>query len=78
MKLSDQIIDGVEDFKYLGIHLDPKLSFTNHVVYVKEKCTSRMRMLGKTRKMVSQETSLQLYWSLMVPLLDYGNVYDCL
>ncbi len=37
------------------------------------------RMLGFTRKLVGQETSLNLYKTLVSPLFDYAApVYDCL
>ena len=36
-------------------------------------------MLGKLRRIVGQEVSLNLYKTLITPLLDYGDiVYDCL
>lgn len=48
INLREMLIEQVNDFKYLGVHLDPKLTFTNHVDYVKCKTTSRLRMLGRT------------------------------
>ncbi len=69
----------VDEMKYLGMILDPTLSFTNHVDYIRNKAASRLRMLGQTRALVSQETSLSLYKALISPLFDYAApVYDCL
>ncbi len=79
VSLDGQIIEQVDHFKYLGVHLNPRLSFKNHAKYVKRKATCRMCMLGCTRKLVCKETSLQVYKSLKVPVLDYGDVvYDSL
>ena len=69
----------VDEVKYLGLILDPRLTFAKHAEYVRKKCISHLKMLGRTRKFVDQDTSLRLYKSLIVPMIDYGDVmYDCL
>ncbi len=80
-----EIVDGtervevVENAKYLGVMLDRKLSFSDHVQYIKKKCICRIKMLTKLRPIVGENVSLSLYKSLMVPLLDYTDVvYDTL
>ncbi len=57
-------IEVVEEFKYLGVILDPKMNFSKHADYIARKCSSRLRMLGKTRKFVTAKTSLILYKKL--------------
>ncbi len=75
----DTDIETVTTYKYLGIILDNYLRFDQHVKYVRSKCMGRIKMLGKLRRIVGQEVSLQLYKSLITPILDYGDtVYDCL
>ena len=70
-------IELVEEYKYLGVYLDPKVSFNRHTEYLTKKAIGRLGTLGKTRKFVSQETSLLMYKSLLVPVLDCGDiVYD--
>ena len=72
-------IETVGQYKYLGVILDSFLKLDQHVTYVKSKCMGRIKMLGKLRKIVGQDVSLQLYKSLITPILDYGDtVYDCL
>ena len=72
-------IESVGEYKYLGILLDKNLKFDRHVQYVRRKCIGRLNMLGKLWRLVGQEVSLDLYKSLITPLLDYGGmVYDCL
>ncbi len=75
----DSIIQSVEEFKYLGVVLESKISFTNHVEYLIGKGIGHLKMLGRTCKFVDEETSLQLYKTLMSPIFDYADVvYDCL
>ncbi len=72
-------VDLADEFKYLGVHLDPKLTFLRHMEHVTKKCNSRLRMLGKTRKFVTEQTSLMMYKSLIAPVFYYCDVvYDCL
>ena len=55
------------------------MNFSNHVTYLKKKLISRLKMLGKLRPSVGGEVSLQLHMSLILPVIDYGDViYNCL
>ncbi len=67
-------IEVVNTFKYLGIYLDRRLTFTEHVQYIRRKCTGRIRMLAKLRPIMGQNVTLDLYKSLITPLLDYGDI----
>ena len=77
--LNNVEVEIVTNFKYLGVVLDQKLTFSDHVTYMKTKIVPRLKMLGRTRRLVDQETSLQLYKSIIAPIFDYASpVYDCL
>ncbi len=72
-------IEIVEKVKYLGIILDRELKFSEHVSYLKQKLIGRTKMLGKLRPIIGQNLTLELYKSLILPVMDYGDiVYDCL
>ncbi len=59
--------------------LDPTLSFSRHVDYLISKSIERLKMLSKTRPVVTEETFLMLYKTLCAPIFDYCDiVYDCL
>ena len=77
--LENTEITRCEKFKYLGVILDPTLTFTSHVDYLISKSIGRLKMLGKTRPVVSMDTSLMLYKTLCVSIFDYCDiVYDTL
>ena len=79
LKLNDTEIAVVKQTKYLGVILNPTLSFSNHAEYVRSKAASQLRMLGQIRSLVSESTSLNMYKALISPLFDYASpVYDCL
>ena len=74
---NNQIIETVVKFKYLGIIIDRYLKFDEHVRYLKGKVYAKMKTLGCVRQFVSQKMSLDMYTSLVVPHLDFGDViYD--
>ncbi len=72
-------IEIVDTYKYLGVMLDSKLTFTHHVTYLRKKSISRVKMLGKVRPMVDQSIALTIYKTIISPLFDYADVvFDCL
>ena len=72
-----QRLEGVPTFKYLGVKLDPHLTFENHVAYIRGKTIGKLKMLGRVRRVMDQETCANLYRSLVLPLFDYCDVvYD--
>ena len=75
----NMMIQIVDEYKYLGIMVDPKLSFTKHAEYMKSKSVGRLRMLSKLRPILSENSALTLYKTLIAPIFDYGDiVYDAL
>ena len=49
MSLNGEIIDNVQEFKYLGIILDPHRLFDRHIDYIVDKSTTKLGLLYKTR-----------------------------
>ena len=77
LHLSGHIIPRVHSFKFLGIVLDSRLSFTKHIQHVKTKCTRRLnlfRCIAGTDFGADRKTLLQLYKSLVLPIIEYGAV----
>ncbi len=72
-------IEVVDKYKYLGVDLDPCLTFSKHVDYLKGTITGRIRMLSKLRPILNDNTSPTLYKTLVLSILDYSDmVYDCM
>ena len=67
----------VNQYKYLGIILDPKLLWTKHINHVKNKCQKGINMLkcvSKTRRGADPLISLMFYRSYIRAIIDYGCV----
>ena len=73
------IIKRASKVKYLGIQLDPLLNFDEHVDYIKKKTIGKVKLLGRLNQILTRETLLMLYKTLILPIIDYGDViYDCI
>ena len=75
--LYGSLIPVVEDFKFLGIIFDRKLSFIPHIKYLKAKCLKAMnllKVLSHTNWGADRTVLLQLHRSLIRSKLDYGSI----
>ncbi|XP_046435981.1 uncharacterized protein LOC124187835 [Neodiprion fabricii] len=69
--LGEEDIEYVDNFKYLGVMLDPRLSWTYQVTRV---CNSASRTLYRLRQSVNEvgvSLKRQLVVSLVLPIFDY-------
>lgn len=61
--------------EYLGIILDSKLSFKNHVAEVKERCVRKLsilKVLNNKKFSLPEETKIKIYTSLIRSVVEYG------
>ena len=83
---TDLIIDGVtisitEKTKFLGVMIDPFLTFTAHVQYIRGKVAKGIGILYKGKKYFNRNTLLTLYYAFIYLYLNYcnciwGNTYQ--
>jgi RNA binding protein fox-1 len=62
--------------KYLGIILDTKLAFREHINYITEKCSKLIFALSKSAKLnwgLSHDALKTIYTGAILPLLLYGS-----
>ena len=77
--LPDLILDGVtvtrvQSVKFLGVLVDEKLTWKNHVTVVEKKLSSASFILRKIRYKITQRTALTLYDTLILPHVMYCNI----
>ena len=58
----------------LGSDLDPQLTFTKHVRYVRSKIIGKVELPSKCTPRFGVETSVMLYKSLLLPVIEYCDV----
>ena len=63
----------VDSFKYLGITLDPQLNYDLYLSNVLQKVTYKSYILRKIRRFIDVGASLQIYKSMILPYIEYGD-----
>ena len=67
-----------ESAKYLGIHIDTKLSFHSHIKHVVKKISKQLSVIARLRHYVPRGTLLKYYQTYIEPIITYGLlVYSC-
>lgn len=73
-------LERVYEAKFLGVYLDPKLSWKNHILYTKRKISKSIGLLSKAKKTLDIHSLITLYYSFTYPYFTYcielwGNTY---
>ena len=81
INLLDSVIDPVSNCKYLGVYLDDKLTFKNHIEFINSKISRHTGILYKIRDNLPTKTRLDYYYAYIYPYLSYcaviwGGTYD--
>ena len=58
--------------KFLGIHIDKKLNFVNHITEISMKVAKSVALLYKLNRFLPENILKTLYTSLIHPYLSYG------
>ena len=67
----DHLLEHCTVYKYLGIMLDPRLTFQDHMEYMKSKTFGKIKLLDRVRNIIDRETALLLYKCLILSIYDY-------
>lgn len=68
-------LDIVNEFKYLGMILDEKLTYTSHIKMLKQHITGRMFTLKKVRWVLNFRESMLLFKSSILCYFDQGSLF---
>ena len=74
VRAGDTVLSRVYQIKYLGVMLDPYLSWNDHIDYIGRKISVKLGMLCKARKVIPRESCLTLYNAMILPVFDYCTV----
>ena len=67
-----------ESAKYLGIHIDTKISIHSHIKHVVKTISKQLSVVARLRHYVPRGTSLKYYQTYIEPIITYGLlVYGC-
>ncbi|KAI5707907.1 hypothetical protein M8J77_012291 [Diaphorina citri] len=74
---SEHRIEFQREIKWLGLYLDPKWTFKNHIKKTKIKSLKALnvlKILGNKNWELSRQCLLKLFHAFIRPILDYGSV----
>ena len=69
--IGNEKLEHVNHYKYLGVWLDSTLNWKTHLHKMQSKIKQRLGMLRRVRHCIDASTTLLLYNSIILPLLDY-------
>ena len=72
--LGNSEIKQVDSHTHLGLTFDTKLTWKNHVERINEKALHRLGNIRRIRHLIPRLTSLNLYKSLVRPIIEYADV----
>ena len=74
VRAGDTVLSRVYQFKYLGVMLDPYLSWNDHIDYIGRKISVKLCLLRKARKVIPRESCLTLCNAMILPVFHYYAV----
>lgn len=80
LTLNEQPIAYVDNYKFLGLIWDQKLTWRPHLLYLKKRCQKPISLLKSIVSLkwgADQNTVMLLYRSLIRSKLDYGSIIYC-
>ena len=72
--LDSSDLDYVDNYKYLGVCLDCKLSFQNHIKHLQSKIKSRIGFLFRNKASFTHAAKHTLVKLTILLILDFGDV----
>ena len=75
-------LTGIECYKYLCVILDSKMSWVQHITYVKSMVSKGIGIMYQARKYLDKNSLINLYNNYIYPYLIYcvgfwGNISKC-
>lgn len=75
-------IESVQEYKFLGIIIDSKLTWKPHIRHTKTKIAKSLSIINSVKSLLDSNTLRILYCSLVLPYFSYcaevwGNSYQC-
>ena len=71
--MSSETIASVDSVKYLGVTIDERLSFNNHISEICSKRNRTLTMLMRNLKKAKRKTRILAYKTVCCPKLEYAS-----
>ena len=72
IKVGNISIEHKNVVKFIGVYIDAKLEWHDHIKYIKNKLNSSIYAMRKVKNILNTNHLITLYYSLVYPYIDYG------
>ena len=62
----------LRSFKYVGIYLDDRLDFIEHIKYVETKVATNIGIINSAKRSITPKMKIILYKAIVKPYFEYG------
>ena len=69
--INNKPIEPVDDFKFLGVIIDSKLPWVDHIQFITKKISKGLEILRKTKRILKLPMLLILYYIFIYPYVLY-------
>ena len=74
LRVNNEEIKNVENLRLLGVTIDSKFNFTNHISTICKKASQNIGVLMRLRNLIPTKTKLILFKSTVLPYLTYCHL----
>ena len=79
LAIGGTILKEAETYKYLGTTLDANLTVNPQLLKLNQTIAMKIKTFRRMRDFISENTEIQLYKALILPIIDYNDIiYDLL
>ena len=71
------ILENIDSHKHLGIELNTKLTWNNHIDTIAASADKKINLLAHLKHLLDRKTLLTMYQSFIRPSLEYGCIIWC-
>ena len=68
-------IESLTSYKYLGMTRDKQLNYSLHMSKVISVASGKLKQLQRMRDFLDTEAALMVYKGMLLPLLEYGDIF---
>ncbi len=71
VRMQGRPVNEAKSIKFLGVIIDNKLNWNEHIIYIKNKISKSIGIIYKTRKFVDKKTLVNMYYTFVFPYFIY-------
>ena len=73
INIDGQPTDDVGSTRFLGVHIDNRLTWKKHISYISGKVSRGIGVIVRARRVLNSDALLTLYYSFIYPFFTYCN-----